>query len=69
MKHRFYVVLALLVIGATLLAGCAVPVAAPAAAPAGGDAAASDAPIELLYMTHTHAQSDPGQRGAHRAST
>ena len=58
MKSRIYSVLALLVVSAMLLSACAVPVAAP-----GGDAAAAPAasgePIELLYMTHNHAQSIP----------
>ncbi len=62
MKHRLFVVFALLVIGAMMLTACVMPTApaaAPAAAPAGEEAAASGEPIELLYMTHNHAQSIP----------
>lgn len=60
MKHRFHLILALIVIGALTLTGCVMPAApAPAAAPVEGGAAASGEPIELLYMTHNHPQSIP----------
>ena len=58
MKSRVHLILALVLVGTMLLSACAVPVAAPT----GGDAAApaaSDEPIELLYMTHNHAPSIP----------
>ncbi|MCB0159257.1 MAG: extracellular solute-binding protein, partial [Caldilineaceae bacterium] len=57
MKSRFQLIVPLLVVVALLFTACAAPVAAPA----GGDAGAADsgAPIELLYMTHNHAQSIP----------
>lgn len=55
MKTRVYTLFALMVISALLLSACTMPAAAP------GDSAApaADAPIELLYMTHNHAQSIP----------
>lgn len=58
MKSRVHSLLALLLVSAMLLSACTMPVAAPT----GGDAAApaaSDEPIELLYMTHNHAPSIP----------
>lgn len=68
MSLKFWKPLSLLVILALALGACVMP-PAPAAAPAGGEAAAeeaavaaeeaSDEPIELLYMTHNHAQSIP----------
>lgn len=57
MKTRFYTLFALLIVGAMLLSACTMP----AAAPTGGGAApaAGGETIELLYMTHNHAQSIP----------
>lgn len=54
MKTRLYTILTLWMLSAMLLSACTMPVAAPA-----GDSAASDQPIELVYMTHNHAQSIP----------
>jgi len=56
MKTRVYTLFALMIISAMLLSACTMP----AAAPTGGAAApVADQPIELLYMTHNHAQSIP----------
>lgn len=57
MKSRAYSLMAILIVGAMLLSACAMPVAAPAGE--GSAPAASGEPIELLYMTHNHAQSIP----------
>jgi len=54
MKTRLYKILTLWMLSAMLLSACTMPVAAPA-----GDSAASDQPIELVYMTHNHAPSIP----------
>ncbi|MBE2236613.1 MAG: extracellular solute-binding protein [Caldilineaceae bacterium] len=62
MKTRIYTLLALLIIGAMALSACTLPAAAPAGA--GGESAAGDQPIELLYMTHNHAQSIPVNEAA-----
>ncbi|MBW7882261.1 MAG: ABC transporter substrate-binding protein [Caldilineaceae bacterium] len=55
MNKRILRALSLLLLGALVLAACAVP----AAAPGGETGAAGEPPIELLYMTHNHPQSIP----------
>ena len=65
MTRRIWILLSVLLIAAMALTACITPTAPPAAAPAaesGDQAAAAPAegePIELLYMTHNHAQSIP----------
>ncbi len=66
MTRRISTILAVVLVAMLALSACITPSAAPAApsepAAAGGDQAAAPAagePIELLYMTHNHAQSIP----------
>jgi ABC-type glycerol-3-phosphate transport system substrate-binding protein len=63
MTRRLSILVTLLMVVAMALGACITPSGPPAAAPAAeGEAAAPAAegePIELLYMTHNHAQSLP----------
>ncbi len=55
MKTKLYLLLTMALSAALLLSACT----APAAAPGGSEDAAGGEQIELLYMTHNHAQSIP----------
>lgn len=64
MKVRRFSVVGLLLVAVMLLSACTAPVAAPAGDTAAAPAADSGEPIELLYMTHNHAQSIPVNEAA-----